>query len=322
MHDEIAVQVGDGRADLQKQPDPAVYGEAVRKNVDRPALDILHREIRLAVVEMSRVEQVSDIGMGEPCKNFPFLKETLPLEMLRSRLQELDRRTLGDFTVHSVRKINHAHAAAPDHAGQAVWPAAAADTLQLRESVAGRDTDPVGKGHVLTRIEPEQFSYFLADFAPDAMLGEITGAFGRGEICELMKKLGHAAIHAVASFDGHLQIQSCPARQECFGFRGAAGAGALVSVVESTEVGVAAGEMAIRAAPGSAIYIYARVGRPSSFVPFSQRILRKTSGFDILWTAASVSRAMHFPWRRGEGFVLPPPRPSEHEQSQPNMSLS
>src|SRR4051794_29602411 len=61
---------------------------------------------------------------------------------------------------------------------------------------------------------------------------------------------------------------------------------------------------------------------PRSFVPFSQRILRKTSGFDIFWTAASVSRAMHFPCRRGEGFVVPPPRPSEHEQSQPNMSLS
>src|SRR5258708_2675022 len=61
---------------------------------------------------------------------------------------------------------------------------------------------------------------------------------------------------------------------------------------------------------------------PRSFVPFSQRILRKTSGFDIFWTAASVSRAMHFPCRRGEGFVAPPPRPSEHEQSQPNRSLS
>src|SRR5436309_2853902 len=34
--------------------------------------------------------------------------------------------------------------------------------------------------------------------------------------------------------------------------------------------------------------------------------------FDIFRAAASVSRAMHFPWRRGLGFVFPPPRPSEH----------
>jgi hypothetical protein len=49
--------------------------------------------------------------------------------------------------------------------------------------------------------------------------------------------------------------------------------------------------------------IFRSYSMPRSFVPFSHRILRNTSDVDIFRIAVSVSRAMHFPFRSGEGFI-------------------
>src|SRR5688572_27560550 len=94
MDDGAAMRVGDGGAGLAKELKPVGYRQRVLVAilVDRQALDVLHDEIRQAVLSGVAIEQACDVRMIETGEDLPLVAETAQHGFrIHAALDELDR---------------------------------------------------------------------------------------------------------------------------------------------------------------------------------------------------------------------------------------
>ena len=111
MHDQAAVRMLHGIADLQEQLDSRCGIKSVQRAVRRQrlALDILHHEVRRAVLAEPGVEQPGDMRMLQAGEHAPFVLEAA--YQFGGRIQQaLDRDLLLERTVRTRRQPDLAHA--------------------------------------------------------------------------------------------------------------------------------------------------------------------------------------------------------------------
>ena len=169
MNDELAVRVGDGVRDLQKQAQPRRASRALRLaaiDIERPALDVFDREIRLAVVSEAGVVEPRDVRMIErgedrraraPC--------ALRARSAADDVRQLERDRPIDQAVDALGEPHRAHAAAAELAhqsirrrrsGRSASVAAAGfelDARQRREKIAGLDFGRAREQNPQLRLE-------------------------------------------------------------------------------------------------------------------------------------------------------------------------
>src|SRR5262249_16948006 len=111
MHDEIAMRVADGLADLEEELDarPERGSVLAKVGVERLAVDVLENEVRVTAVAHAAVDETGDPGVIEAREDRALAVETR-LE-LRRRGEELDRDALRERPVDALGEIHGAHAA-------------------------------------------------------------------------------------------------------------------------------------------------------------------------------------------------------------------
>ena len=117
VDDEVLVGVLHRRADLPEEPEAVADREAALPAVveQRNACDVLHHEVRLALLGRAAVDQPSDAGVLQRGRDLALVSE--PLQDLRARhpgAHELDGDLLLELVVGAPRQIHLAHAAVPD----------------------------------------------------------------------------------------------------------------------------------------------------------------------------------------------------------------
>jgi len=182
MHDQIPVQIGGGRADLEEQCDLLPHAQTRGKNVDGFAIDVFHGQKRLAARQMAGIQHASDVRVSQRCEYLPFLEEPLALRVARARRKQFHGQALGDFAVGAFGQINHAHAAASDHVQQPVGAGAPPLTFEQRKGAAG------GHGHVALKkgsgagIEFQERLDFVARLLVHRVVPKISGARGGRQV--------------------------------------------------------------------------------------------------------------------------------------------
>jgi hypothetical protein len=87
------------------------------------AIGVLHRQVKFAVLADTAIQHARNIGVTKPCKNLALAAELLPEEVGRKgQVNQFDGDLLLKLPVGAMRKINGAHAAAPDQTVQFVGP--------------------------------------------------------------------------------------------------------------------------------------------------------------------------------------------------------
>ena len=79
MHHQVPMQIGDRRADFQKQLDLVAIIQRAGESVERFTLHVFHGQVSLAVSGVPGIQQVRDVGMGETGEDLPFLKKSFLL---------------------------------------------------------------------------------------------------------------------------------------------------------------------------------------------------------------------------------------------------
>ena len=117
MDDGTAVRVGDRGAHLAKelQPPGDVERVLVAILVDRQPLDVLHDEVRQAVLGRAAVEQPRDVRVIEASEDLALVAEAAQHRLrIHAALDELDRDLFLVLAVGAPREIDRAHSAAAD----------------------------------------------------------------------------------------------------------------------------------------------------------------------------------------------------------------
>ena len=115
MNDRATVRIRDRAAHLAKELQPLGDGQrlAVAVLVDRLPLDVLHHEIRQAVVGRVAIEQARDVRVVEAREDLPLVAEVTQHGVgIHAALDELDRDELLVLTVGATREIDDTHPAA------------------------------------------------------------------------------------------------------------------------------------------------------------------------------------------------------------------
>jgi hypothetical protein len=123
FHNPLDVGMGNGIADLQKQPKPLVHAQppGLREPVDRLTLDVFHREVGQPVVRRPAIQQPGDVGVIERRQNLSLGPEPLQhLVGVHAPLDELDGHPLRKRPVNPLGEIHRPHAAAAERAEQPI----------------------------------------------------------------------------------------------------------------------------------------------------------------------------------------------------------
>ena len=162
MDDEVAMRVGHRVADLREQFETLVQRSVARVAVveQRNAVDVLHHRVRTAIRRHAAVEQARDAGMIQPRENLPLGVEA---RLLADRLeaQQLERAALAEPGFVAQRRVDLAHATAPDQPLDAPGAEACVRSERRRDrrGVSGiRDRRRVE--HALRRVGAQQFRDF------------------------------------------------------------------------------------------------------------------------------------------------------------------
>src|ERR1700676_5511603 len=91
--------------------------------VQRAALDVLHHEVRAAVLGRAAIEQPRDVGMREAGQDLPLVAE-VPQDLLRIHApsDQLERDLLLKMTVGADSTVDSSHAALRHFFSDVVWP--------------------------------------------------------------------------------------------------------------------------------------------------------------------------------------------------------
>src|ERR1035438_1214972 len=114
MHDEVAMSIGHGARNLEKQSDPVANGEAVRGRIltDGNAIDVLHHQIRRTGGGDAAIEQARDVRAIEIGPNLAFVaKPGGDGFILESTSDQLDRDLHTELPVVAVGEIDDSHSA-------------------------------------------------------------------------------------------------------------------------------------------------------------------------------------------------------------------
>jgi hypothetical protein len=137
MDYRVPMEVGNGFAYLQKNLYLLAQGKVVAILIDRRAVDILHRQIGLAVFGVSGIEQVGDIRVCQGRENLAFSQKPFTMQGAPGGLHQLDGRALSDLPIHALSEIDYAHTAPAKHTGETEWAAARSDRVTLQERRTG-----------------------------------------------------------------------------------------------------------------------------------------------------------------------------------------
>ena len=94
MDQGLLVQILDGAAYLEEQFELLSQGKPLAVAIDRLTFDILHREVWLTVFQMSRIEEMRDIRVGERSQDVPLAEEALAMGVGPTGVQEFHGRAL------------------------------------------------------------------------------------------------------------------------------------------------------------------------------------------------------------------------------------
>ena len=125
VHDQVGVRVGDGLQDIEEQAQPGLDAERVlgAVAVDALTVDVLDDEIRLARLRHPGIDEVGDVGMGQPGQEVAFAPEALLAGRSHQRqVQQLDRRAPFEAAVAAFGQPDAAHPALADERNQPVGP--------------------------------------------------------------------------------------------------------------------------------------------------------------------------------------------------------
>jgi len=165
VHDEVAMGVGDGVADLVDQAAALLRAEAalVAKAVDGQAVDVIHGDPGAAVGSGSGVEQAGDGGVLKRGKDALLAAQALDDGGgVHAALDDLDGDALLEFAVGARGEVDDGHAAAPDLALQTIWPEHAAGRRLVFENAGGAGVDGVEEGRLLGGVVAQQGEDFFA----------------------------------------------------------------------------------------------------------------------------------------------------------------
>ncbi len=130
VHHQVAVRILHRGADLNEQlePFPNEQGAAVAVSVDGFAVDVLHHQIRRAVLEIAAVDQARDRRVIEGGEDMPFAVQSAAQPRMQCRvLQYLDGDGLLILRVIALAAVHRAHAAVPENRHHPVRTDARAD---------------------------------------------------------------------------------------------------------------------------------------------------------------------------------------------------
>ncbi len=107
--------VSHGLADDQEQVQALDDGELALPGVgvDRGALDILHHQVRPAIVGGAAVDQPGDVGVLERRQDLPLGAEPAHAVVIEQAADDLDRDALLERAIGALGQVDGAHAALP-----------------------------------------------------------------------------------------------------------------------------------------------------------------------------------------------------------------
>src|SRR3954451_4555411 len=121
----MAVQVAHRDTNFKEQPYDLSNAQISAEDIDRASFDILHHQIRLAILSMTGIQKPGDIGLRDGRKYLALVEKTLPqLRVIGGDTQQLHRNLLRDFPIDALGQVYLAHAAAAKKRCQLVWSAA------------------------------------------------------------------------------------------------------------------------------------------------------------------------------------------------------
>ena len=151
MHDETLMRELYGRADLPEQFEPCGHRQCARIAVrgEWLSLDVLHREVRMAIHRHTAVEQPREVRMFQRRENLSLAAEATHGRLAhRLRTQELHRDALAELIVVARGFVHGAHATDADAPRDLVDADAPAETsdghaVALRANVEFREELPL-----------------------------------------------------------------------------------------------------------------------------------------------------------------------------------
>jgi hypothetical protein len=177
-------------ADLDEQAQPIVDRHAPlgAVHVDRRAFDVLHHEVRRAVLARAAVEHTRDVRVLELREQAALAAETLQhLRAVEPGAQQLERRALFEVAALAPREVHRAHAAAAQPAFDAPRADARADTLFVEWPQFARGLDErlrrleVFAQRLVARDQPQ-------DFGLEFRVADRTRANERGALLARLEK--------------------------------------------------------------------------------------------------------------------------------------
>lgn len=177
------VGVLDGVADLQEEVEALGGVEAflVAPFVDRESIDVLHDDVRAAVVGGAAIEEAGNIGVIEGGDNLPFAAEALEDAVrLHAAVDDFDGDLFVVGFVGAVGEINGTHATAAEGLVDGVGADAGGDRFSgfggsvgkdFRKGRDGRGVEELLRGGVRTK----EFADLCVEFSVGA-----AGAFEEG----------------------------------------------------------------------------------------------------------------------------------------------
>ena len=145
MDHQTLVRIGHRGTDLQEQPDATAHIQRMRlaPAVDALAIDIFHRQERLALGIAAGVDQIRDVGVIQAGENaLLFLEPRLLGE--RPEAQALQRHAQAHSAGIALGQPNHAHAALADALDQAISRLRGGVDVKPLRQFGGRPCDQLG----------------------------------------------------------------------------------------------------------------------------------------------------------------------------------
>jgi hypothetical protein len=173
MDDEALVGVLHRCGNAVEKREPRAQREPVARDVleQRHAVDVLHHDVRLAVVGLAAVEQMRDVGMVELRQDLALLAQAALPVLGRKAADQLDRDALLEAAVGAFGKQHRTHAAGAEFAQHA--PGAEARAECGRAWRLGRSV----RDHACKRIV-RCFIGAQQSFERGARFGSECGQFG------------------------------------------------------------------------------------------------------------------------------------------------
>ena len=161
VHDQIAVRIVNRRANRDEQLEALAYEQraAVAVTIDGFAIDILHDQVRCAVLEVAAVDEARDRAMIERRQNVTFtVQSAAQPRMHRGVLQHLDRDQLVILRIVALAAVYDAHAAVAQNRHDPIGADARTDqaVAMIFQQRLGRSADRVQQRIVLAVIARQQ----------------------------------------------------------------------------------------------------------------------------------------------------------------------